>query len=89
MRGLVWDSIDLEKKRLFVEHHATRLGADETANAENSARTVPVPDYELKGWNVAWLPIARGLVLLASRCASPVEALSSRIRELACGRDPM
>jgi hypothetical protein len=30
VRGRVWESIDLEGKRLFVEHQATRRRADVT-----------------------------------------------------------
>jgi integrase len=53
VRGLVWDSIDLKGKRLFVEHQATRRRADDVTKTENSLRTVPVPTYlipELKRW---------------------------------------
>ncbi|MDB6087793.1 MAG: putative integrase, partial [Gammaproteobacteria bacterium] len=65
IRGLVWDSIDLEGKRLFVEHQATRRRADDTTKTESSVRTVPVPGYlipELKRWKLACPPTARGLV---------------------------
>lgn len=40
VRGLVWDSIDLKGKRLFVEHQATRRRADDVTKTENSLRTV-------------------------------------------------
>src|SRR5262249_25829742 len=45
IRGLVWESIDLEGKRLFVEHQATRRRDDDATKTENSLRTVPVPGY--------------------------------------------
>jgi integrase len=65
IRGLVWDSIDLESKRLFVEHQATRRREDDTTKSENALRTVPVPGYlipELKRWKLACPPTARGFV---------------------------
>jgi integrase len=65
VRGLVWDSIDLDGKRLFVEHQATRRRADDTTKTKNSVRTVPVPGYlipELKRWKLACPPTGRGLV---------------------------
>jgi integrase len=45
IRGLVWDSIDLDGKRLFVEHQATRRRDDDTTKSENALRTVPLPAY--------------------------------------------
>jgi integrase len=65
MRGLVWDSIDLEGKRLFVEHQATRRHADDVTKTESSLRTVPLPAYlipELKRWKLACPLTDRGLV---------------------------
>lgn len=65
VRGLVWDSIDLKGKRLFVEHQATRRRADDVTKTENSLRTVPLPTYlipELKRWKLACPPTVRGLV---------------------------
>lgn len=65
IRGLVWDSIDLKGKRLFVEHQATRRRADDVTKTENSLRTVPVPTYlipELMRWKLACPPTVHGLV---------------------------
>jgi len=65
IRGLVWDSIDLEGRRLFVEHQATRRRSDDATKTENSLRTLPVPGYlipELKRWKLACPPTAHGLV---------------------------
>jgi integrase len=61
----VWDSIDLEGKRLFVEHQATRRRDDDATKSENALHTVPLPAYlipELKRWKLACPPTARGLV---------------------------
>jgi integrase len=63
--GLVWDSIDLQGKRLFVEHQATRRRDDDATKTENGLRTVPLPAYlipELKRWQLVCTPTARGLV---------------------------
>jgi len=65
VRGLVWDSIDLDGKRLFVTHQATRRRGDDVTNSENSLRTVPLPAYlipVLKRWKLACPTTARGLV---------------------------
>jgi integrase len=65
IRGLVWDSIDLEGKRLFVEHQATRRRDDDATKSESALRTVPVPAYlfpELKRWKLGCPVTARGLV---------------------------
>lgn len=65
VRGLVWDSIDLEGKRLFVEHQATRRRADDITKTENALRTVPLPAYlipEFKRWKLACPLTIRGLV---------------------------
>ena len=65
MRGLVWESVDLEGKRLFVEHQATRRRADDITKTENALRTVPLPGYlipELKRWKLACPLTDRGLV---------------------------
>jgi integrase len=81
IRGLVWDSIDLEGKRLFVEHQATRRRADDATKTENALRTVPLPAYlipELKRWKLACPPTARGLVFPgepdANGVREPIEA---------------
>ena len=65
VRGLVWDSIDLEGKRLFVEHQATRRRADDITKTESALRTVPLPAYlipEFKRWKLACPLTTRGLV---------------------------
>ncbi len=65
IRGLQWDSIDLEGKRLFVEHQATRRAADDVTKSENSLRTVPLPGYlipDLRRWKLACPVTATGLV---------------------------
>ena len=65
IRGLLWDSIDLEGKRLFIEHQATRRRADDLTKTENSVRTLPVPAYlipELKRWKFACPLMSRKLV---------------------------
>jgi integrase len=65
VRGLVWDSIDLDGKRLFVEHQATRRRDDDVTKSETSIRTVPLPAYlvaERKRWKLACPMTVRGLV---------------------------
>jgi integrase len=65
IRGLVWDSIDFEGRRLFVEHQATRRRADDITKTESSLRTIPVPAYlvpELKRWKLGCPVTERGLV---------------------------
>jgi integrase len=65
VRGLVWESIDLDGKRLFVEQQATRRRDDDITKTENSVCTVPLPAYlipELKRWKLACPVTARGLV---------------------------
>jgi integrase len=81
VRGLVWDSIDLEGKRLFVEHQATRRREDDATKTENSVRTVPLPGYlipELKRWKLACPTTTRGLVFPGEPNAqgerAPIEA---------------
>jgi len=81
VRGLVWDSIDLDGKRLFVEHQATRRRDDDVTKTENSLRTVPLPAYlipELKRWKFACPPTERGLVFPgepdANGLRGPIEA---------------
>jgi integrase len=61
----VWDSLDLEGKRLFVEHQATRRRDDDATKSQNALRTVPLPAYlipELRRWKLAYPPSPRGLV---------------------------
>jgi integrase len=41
IRALLWDSIDLAGKRLFVEHQATRRRDDDTTKTDCSLRTAP------------------------------------------------
>jgi integrase len=81
IRGLVWDSIDLDGKRLFVEHQATRRRADDATKTENALRTVPLPAYlipELKRWKLACPPTERSLVFPgdpdANGVRGPIEA---------------
>jgi integrase len=65
IRGLVWDSIDLEGKRLFVERQASRRGEEAVTKTESSVRPVPLPAYlipELKRWKLACPITERGLV---------------------------
>ena len=45
IRGLIWDALDVEGKRLFVEHQATPRRADDQTKTQSSLRTVPVPGY--------------------------------------------
>ncbi len=65
MRGLTWDSIDLEGRRLFVERQAARRGEEAATKTESSVRPIPMPAYlipELKRWKVACPVTQRGLV---------------------------
>jgi integrase len=65
VRGLTWDSIDLEGKRLFIERQANRRGEEAATKTESSVRPIPVPAYlipELKRWKLACPVTARGLV---------------------------
>jgi integrase len=65
IRGLVWESIDLEGKRLFVERQASRRGEEAVTKTESSVRPVPLPAYlipELKRWKLACPITERGLV---------------------------
>jgi integrase len=65
VRGLTWDSIDLEGKRLFIERQANRRGEEAATKTESSVRPIPVPAYlipELKRWKLACPITARGLV---------------------------
>ncbi|MDB6013467.1 MAG: integrase family protein [Gammaproteobacteria bacterium] len=76
IRGLVWDSIDLDGRRLFVEHQATRRRADDTTKTESSLRTIPVPGYlvpELRRRKLDCPVTERGLVF-------PDEADASGLR---------
>jgi integrase len=54
VRGLTWEALDLNGKRLFVEQQATRRREDDRTKTESSVRTVPsylIP--ELKRWKLA------------------------------------
>jgi integrase len=65
VRGLTWDSIDLEGKRLFIERQANRRGEEAATKTESSVRPIPVPAYlipELKRWKLACPVTVRGLV---------------------------
>jgi integrase len=65
IRGLTWDSIDLEGKRLFIERQANRRGEEAATKTESSVRPIPIPAYlipELKRWKLACPITARGLV---------------------------
>ena len=65
VRGLTWDSIDLEGKRLFIERQANRRGEDAATKTESSVRPIPIPAYlipELKRWKLACPITDRGLV---------------------------
>src|SRR6266404_3267917 len=65
VRGLTWDSVDLEGKRLFIERQANRRGEEAATKTETSVRPIPVPAYlipELKRWKLACPLTARGLV---------------------------
>jgi integrase len=65
VRGLTWDSIDLEGKRLFIERQASRRGEEAATKTESSVRPIPLPAYlipELKRWKLACPLTARGLV---------------------------
>jgi integrase len=60
----MWDSVDLQGRRVFVEHQATHQGDEDTTKSENALRTVPLPAYlipELKRWKLACPPTERGL----------------------------
>jgi integrase len=68
VRGLTWESIDLDGKRLFVERQASRRGEEAATNTESSVRPIPLPAYlipELKRWKLACTLTARGLVFPA------------------------
>ncbi len=65
VRGLTWESIDLEGKRLFVERQASRRGEEAATKTESSVRPIPQPAYlipELRRWKLACPVTARGLV---------------------------
>jgi integrase len=65
IRGLTWESIDLEGKRLFVERQASRRGDEAATKTESSVRPIPLPAYlvpELKRWKLACPVTERGLV---------------------------
>jgi hypothetical protein len=71
----LWDSIDLDGKRLFVEHQATRRREQDTTKTENSLRTMPLPAYlipELKRWKLACPTTAAGLVFPGEKDADGV-----------------
>src|SRR5690606_14014560 len=61
-RGLTWDAVDLEGKRLFVERQATRRRDDDQTKTESSVRTIPFPSYlqaQFKAWKLA-CPLSLG-----------------------------
>jgi integrase len=63
VRGLTWESIDLDGKRLFVERQASRRGEEAATNT--GAWPIPLPAYlipELKRWKLACPLTERGLV---------------------------
>jgi integrase len=65
IRGLAWESIDLEGKRLFIERPASRRGEEAATKTESSVRPIPLPAYlipELKRWKLACPLMERGLV---------------------------
>lgn len=65
IRGLIWDCIDFDGKRLFVEHQATRRRDDDVTKTESSVRTIPIPSYlipELKLWKLRCPPTKGGLL---------------------------
>ena len=67
IRRLVWDSVDLDGKRIFVEHQATRQRIDDATKTESASRPVPLPAYlipELTRWKLACPPTGLGLVFL-------------------------
>lgn len=45
VRGLTWESIDLEGKRLFIERQASRRGEEAATKTESSVRPIPLPAY--------------------------------------------
>jgi hypothetical protein len=65
VRGLTWDSVDLEGKGLFIERQANRRGEEAATKTESSVRPIPIPAYlipEIKRWKLACPITARGLV---------------------------
>lgn len=65
VRGLTWDAVDLEGKRLHIETQASRRGDEAATKTETSVRTVQIPAYlipDLKRWKLACPLTARGLV---------------------------
>jgi integrase len=77
----MWDSVDLQGRRVFVEHQAAHQGDEDTTKSENALRTVPLPAYlipELKRWKLACPPTERGLVFPggpdANGVRGPIEA---------------
>ena len=81
VRGLRWDSIDLEGKRLFIERQASRRGEEAATKTESSVWPIPLPAYlipELKRWKLACLVTERGLVFPGEPNAqgerSPIDA---------------
>jgi integrase len=95
VRGLTWDSIDLEGKRLFIERQANMRGEDAATKTEASVRPIPMPAYlipELKRWKMACPITARGLVFPGEPNArgerNPIDAdiLLRRILRRALGR---
>jgi integrase len=65
VRGLTWDAVDLEGKRLHIETQASRRGDEAVTKTETSVRTVQIPAYlipDLRRWKLACPVTARGLV---------------------------
>lgn len=65
VRGLCWDSIDVDGKRLFVEQAVTRRGEQGATKTESSVRPVPLPAYlipDLKRWKLACPITPQGFV---------------------------
>ena len=65
IRGLVWDSIDIEGMRLFVERQASRRGEEAVRKTKSSVRPVPLPAClipKLRRWKLACPITQRGLV---------------------------
>jgi len=65
VRGLTWDAVDLDGKRLFIDSQANRRGDEAATKTESSIRPIQIPAYlipELKRWKLACPLTARGLV---------------------------
>ena len=65
IRGLAWESVDLQGSRLFIEQQVTLRGEQSTTKTENSVRVVPIPQYLvplLKRWKLECPPTTLHLV---------------------------